>query len=158
MESLETGGLDLPFQMEVLIFAMKALPVIFGLFFAILFLQSGIDKITDRKGNESWLTTHFSKSPLAGMAPVLLTLITILEVASGFVCAVGVIFSLVGEGGWLVTIGLLLSTASIISLFFGQRMAKDYAGAAALVPYFIAAVAGILFAGYGGMMSMMPGL
>ena len=28
-------------------------------------------------------------------------------------------------------------------LFFGQRLAKDYAGAATLVPYFILAVLGI---------------
>jgi hypothetical protein len=29
------------------------------------------------------------------------------------------------------------SAVSLLMLFFGQRMAKDYAGAAALVPYFI---------------------
>ncbi|MEY4511892.1 MAG: hypothetical protein RLZZ450_4014 [Pseudomonadota bacterium] len=27
---------------------------------AILFLQSGIDKVVDRKGNVEWLTGHFS--------------------------------------------------------------------------------------------------
>jgi diacylglycerol kinase len=30
-----------------------------------------------------------------------------------------------------------LGTASITALFFGQRIAKDYAGAAVLVPYFL---------------------
>jgi hypothetical protein len=30
-----------------------------------------------------------------------------------------------------------LGAASITALFFGQRLAKDYAGAAVLVPYFI---------------------
>ena len=34
-------------------------------FLAILFLQSGIDKVVDRRGNLEWLTGHFAKSPLA---------------------------------------------------------------------------------------------
>jgi hypothetical protein len=34
-------------------------------FLAILFLQSGIDKIVDRRGNFEWLKGHFAKSPLA---------------------------------------------------------------------------------------------
>jgi hypothetical protein len=33
--------------------------------------------------------------------------------------------------------GAALSAIAIIALFFGQRMAKEYAGAAVLVPYFI---------------------
>ena len=33
--------------------------------------------------------------------------------------------------------GAVISAISIIALFFGQRMAKDYAGAAVLVPYFL---------------------
>src|SRR5207237_2582121 len=52
-------------------------------FLAILFLQSGIDKIVDRRGNFEWLKGHFAKSPLAEQVPVLLTIITILELAAG---------------------------------------------------------------------------
>jgi diacylglycerol kinase len=33
--------------------------------------------------------------------------------------------------------GAVVSALSILALFFGQRMAKDYAGAAVLVPYFL---------------------
>ena len=33
--------------------------------------------------------------------------------------------------------GALIAGVSILALFFGQRMAKDYAGAAVLVPYFL---------------------
>jgi hypothetical protein len=33
--------------------------------------------------------------------------------------------------------GAILSAAAITALFFGQRIAKDYAGAAVLVPYFL---------------------
>ena len=52
-------------------------------FLAILFLQSGIDKIVDRRGNFEWLKGHFAKSPLAGIVPALLICITILEIAAG---------------------------------------------------------------------------
>jgi hypothetical protein len=31
----------------------------------------------------------------------------------------------------------VISAVAITALFFGQRMAKDYAGAAVLVPYFL---------------------
>ena len=58
-------------------------------FLAILFLQSGIDKVVDRRGNFEWLKGHFAKSPLAGIVPALLICITILEVAAGALSAVG---------------------------------------------------------------------
>ena len=61
-------------------------------FLAILFLQSGIDKILDRRGNFEWLKGHFAKSPLAGIVPALLICITILEVAAGALSAVGCVF------------------------------------------------------------------
>ena len=58
-------------------------------FLAILFLQSGIDKVVDRRGNFEWLKGHFAKSPLAGIVPALLICITILEVAAGVLSGVG---------------------------------------------------------------------
>jgi hypothetical protein len=36
-----------------------------------------------------------------------------------------------------------------VCLFFGQRMAKDYAGAAGLVPYFLLALVAIALFGAG---------
>jgi hypothetical protein len=39
--------------------------------------------------------------------------------------------------------GAVISAVVIIALFFGQRMAKEYAGAAVLVPYFLLALAAI---------------
>jgi uncharacterized membrane protein YphA (DoxX/SURF4 family) len=57
-------------------------------FLAILFLQSGIDKVMDRRGNLEWLKGHFAKSPLAGTVPALLTAITILELAAGVLSVV----------------------------------------------------------------------
>ena len=106
-------------------------------FLAILFLQSGIDKIADRRGNFEWLKGHFAKSPLAGIVPALLTTITILEVAAGVLSAIGCVFIILSRDSTVAFYGAIVSAAAITALFFGQRMVKDYAGAAVLVPYFL---------------------
>src|SRR5436190_16513484 len=112
-------------------------------FLAILFLQSGIDKVVDRRGNLEWLKGHFAKSPLAGMVPLLVTIITILEIAAGSLSAVGCALIILRRGSTLAFFGAAIATISIIALFFGQRMAKDYAGAATLVPYFLLALSAL---------------
>ena len=106
-------------------------------FLAILFLQSGIDKIIDRRGNLEWLKGHFAKSPLAGVVPALVTAITILELAAGLLSGVGCLALIVLRDSTVAFHGAVISALAIIALFFGQRMAKDYAGAAVLVPYFL---------------------
>jgi hypothetical protein len=45
-----------------------SLQIFASAFLAILFLQSGIDKIVDRRGNFEWLKAHFAKTPLTGIA------------------------------------------------------------------------------------------
>jgi diacylglycerol kinase len=106
-------------------------------FLAILFLQSGIDKVVDRSGNFEWLKGHFAKSPLAGIVPALLICITILEVAAGALSAVGCVFIILSRDSTVAFYGAAISAVAVIALFFGQRIAKDYAGAAVLVPYFL---------------------
>ena len=117
---------------------------IFGsAFLAILFLQSGADKITNHRGNLEWLKGHFAKSQLAGVVPVLVAAITILEVAAGALSAFGCIVLIVSRETTLAFYGAVISAVAILALFFGQRMAKDYAGAAVLVPYFLLALVAI---------------
>jgi uncharacterized membrane protein YphA (DoxX/SURF4 family) len=106
-------------------------------FLAILFLQSGIDKIVDRGGNFEWLKGHFAKSPLAGIVPALLICITILEVAAGALSAIGCVFVILSRDSTVAFYGAAISAVAVLALFFGQRIAKDYAGAAVLVPYFL---------------------
>jgi len=106
-------------------------------FLAVLFLQSGIDKIVDRRGNLEWLSGHFAKSPLAGIVPALLICITILEVPAGALSAVGCVLVILLKDSTIAFYGAIISAAAITALFFGQRMAKNYAGAAVLVPYFL---------------------
>jgi hypothetical protein len=112
-------------------------------FLAIVFLQSGIDKIVDRKGNVEWLTGHFSKSPLAALVMPMLAVITVVEISAGLLSAIGVPVLLFTGSRTVAALGALLAVTAILMLVFGQRLAKDYAGAAALVPYFILASTGL---------------
>ena len=121
---------------------VKNLPALFGaLFFAILFIQSGLDKVFDWKGNIAWLTGHFEKTVLAGMVPLLLGTITVTEIATGFLSAAGIIYFFVIGSTVVIFYAAVIGAASLSALFFGQRIAKDYAGAAVLVPYFLLALA-----------------
>ena len=117
--------------------AMFLMRIFASAFLAILFLQSGIDKIVDRRGNFEWLKSHFAKSPLAGMVPLIFLVITIFEIAAGALSAIGCAMIILSRDSTIAFYGALISAVSILALFFGQRMAKDYAGAAVLVPYFL---------------------
>jgi len=121
--------------------------VLASAFLAVLFLQSGIDKVIDRRGNLEWLTGHFSKSPLAGMVPMMVALITVLELSAGVLSGVGCVLITLGHHSACAFFGAILSAISILALFLGQRLAKDYAGAAVLVPYFLLALASIYLLG-----------
>lgn len=123
--------------------AMLLLQILVALFLAILFLQSGIDKIVDRRGNMEWLKGHFAKSPLAGMVSVMVTMITLLELAAGTLSAVGCGLIMIKHDTRVAFYGAVLAGVSLLALFFGQRIAKDYAGAAVLVPYFLVALVAI---------------
>jgi hypothetical protein len=123
--------------------AAHIMQVLVSAFLAILFLQSGIDKVVDRRGNLDWLQGHFAKSPLAGFVPLMVTLITILELAAGALSAVGCVIIILTRDSTFAFYGAVIAAISIVALFFGQRMAKDYAGAATLVPYFLLALAAI---------------
>ena len=107
------------------------------LFIAILFTQSGFDKLLNWKANLEWLKEHFSATFLKKLGFSLLLILTIIEIASGVLSLLGVVSILTGNGLYIAYIGVVLSAISILFLFFGQRMAKDYAGAGSLVPYFI---------------------
>jgi hypothetical protein len=122
---------------------MDLLQILASAFLTILFLQSSIDKIVDRRGNLEWLTAHFAKSPLGGIVPAMLTAITILEIAAGALSAIGCVMIMISRDSILAFYGAIIAAIAIVALFFGQRMAKDYAGAAVLVPYFLLALSAI---------------
>lgn len=123
------------------------LQVFVSAFLAILFLQSGIDKVVDRRGNREYLQEHFAKSPLAGTVAPMFVVITILEVLAGALSGIGCLVLLVTRSPTVALLGAVIAAVNLIALFFGQRVAKDYAGAAALVPYFLLALSGIYLLG-----------
>jgi uncharacterized membrane protein YphA (DoxX/SURF4 family) len=61
---------------------------------AVLFLQSGLDKVIDRKGNRAYLEQHFARSPLAGTVGPMFFVVTILEVVAGALSALGFVMLL----------------------------------------------------------------
>lgn len=113
------------------------------LFLAILFLQSGIDKVIDFRGNQGYMMNHFDKSPLRGVVTPMLIVMTIIEVSAGVLCAVGVLELLVLGLSRIAFWGIAVAALAFTSLFFGQRLAKDYTGAAILVPYFLLSLVGM---------------
>jgi diacylglycerol kinase len=125
------------------------LQVLVSAFLAVLFLQSGIDKVVDRSGNREYLNAHFARSPLAGTVGPMFLVITILEVLAGALSGVGCALLLLTRDSTVAYLGAVIGGVNVVALFFGQRVAKDYAGAAALVPYFLLALAAIyLLAGH----------
>ena len=124
----------------IVVFVRIAIPI----FLMIVFIQSGLDKIIDKAGNLDWLRDHFSKTFLKNIIPQLLIILTILEIMSGLLFFVGIIFYMIFDQSQYIIFGLIISNITILCLFFGQRVAKDYVAAADLVNYFTLSVIGLL--------------
>lgn len=110
------------------------------LFFAIVFIQSGYDKVTDWKGNLEWLKGHFSKTIIKNQVPQSLLTILIMEILSGACSIIGIIQILVNEEREWAFTAACFSAGTLLFLILGQRMAKDYDGARTIAIYFIPAV------------------
>lgn len=113
------------------------------LFPAVIFLQSGLDKVLNMEGNKSYILSVFEKTFLKPISGLLFYLLTILELACGILAVAG-IFMLASQG--TETIGyysFLLSVITLIGLLAGQRITRDYPGASGLMPYLILAFAGL---------------
>jgi hypothetical protein len=115
---------------------------------AIVFLQSGLDKVLNYSGNLDWLKGHFAESPLKKMVPLLLVILTMLELFAGVFSVGGILFAVGLLPVMVLKLAVIGSIKAYLALFFGQRMAKDYEGAASLVPYFIVALLGAIYTFY----------
>lgn len=123
--------------------AFYIMQILVSAFLAILFLQSGLDKVVDHRGNRAYLEQHFAKSPLASTVGPMFAVVTILEVSAGALSGVGCALLLLTHDSTVAFLGAIVGGINLTALFFGQRVAKDYAGAAALVPYFLLALTAI---------------
>ena len=115
-------------------------------FFLIVFIQSGVDKVFDYKGNLSFLNDllkiYFSP-PLIAIA---LISVTILELISGILCLVGIVDFIFNDSNFIGFLGLIIGSIALLILLFGQRVSKNYDGAKTIAIYFILAIIGISLA------------
>src|SRR3954468_9885353 len=89
------------------------LQVLVSAFLAILFLQSGIDKVVDRRGNREYLEQHFAKSPLAGTVGPMFLVITILEVSAGALSGIGCILLVLTRDPTVAYLGAIVSAVNL---------------------------------------------
>jgi hypothetical protein len=107
---------------------------------SIVFLQSGIDKVINFKGEKDFVQSHFSKSPLNKISGPLFVILTLLEITSGALSAGGIIHLYLHDSVVMANLANVLSSITLLSLLLGQRVAKDYAGAQTIIIYLIPVV------------------
>lgn len=125
------------------VFNNHSTEILLLLFLVITFLQSGFDKITDWKGNLSFIKDHFKNSPLKNMVSFLLGTILIIEIIAGLLMSIGVYHLATNGEKEIALIGVELAAITLLFLLIGQRLAKDYAGAMSLAVYFIITLFGL---------------
>ena len=112
-------------------------------FFSIVFIQSGLDKLFDKKGNISFLIELLGKVFKRPLILLAFYAVTVLEILSGLLCFVGVIEILFKGTSKAGLIGMILGSTALLVLLFGQRVAKNYEGAKTITIYFILAMMGL---------------
>ena len=124
--------------------SIKIVQILASLFFSIVFFQSGIDKIIDRKGNLEFFKDHFKDTILNKIFSPALSILVFLEITTAGVCLFGFTYSLIFADTTFIFYGLLLAGLVLLMLLFGQRVAKDYIGAADITVYFIVCIITIM--------------
>lgn len=115
-------------------------------FFLIVFIQSGLDKIFDYKGNLNFLKDLLKIYFSPTLIELALISVTILELTSGILCLIGILNFLFNDSNFIGLIGLIVGSIALLVLLFGQRVSKNYDGAKTIAIYFILAMVGISFA------------
>ena len=118
----------------------NATEILLLIFLAITFLQSGLDKVLDWKGNIAWLKGHFSETIFKNIVPFLLSIVLFMEVLVGILSIFGVYSIITKQDTTLAFYGAILGCITLLMLLLGQRIAKDYEGARTIVVYLIPTV------------------
>ena len=118
--------------------------ILVSIFFSIVFFQSSIDKINDREGNLKFFNQHFKRTFFQNYTKICLNFLAFLEIISAFLCCFVIFYKLLYGDSTFIYYGLLMSAIVLLSLLLGQRLAKDYAGAADITIYFILCIFTIL--------------
>jgi len=121
-------------------------PSLFGLaFMAMVFLQSGFDKLINSKREMAWIRQKFARSFLHDYVAPLFFILSISELLSGLLSVAGIIQILFTCCSYLAIYGAWASTLTMLMLIFGLRFTKDYSGASSLIPYFISCIMTLYF-------------
>jgi uncharacterized membrane protein YphA (DoxX/SURF4 family) len=115
-------------------------------FFSIVFIQSGLDKVFDHKGNLSFLRDLLGKFFNQSLITLSFISVTVLELFSGFLCLAGVFYTLFYDSSLIGLAGLIVGSVALLVLLFGQRVSKNYEGAKTITIYFILSIIGVLLA------------
>tara|TARA_A100001388_G_C28602790_1_gene418967 strand:- start:58 stop:459 length:402 start_codon:yes stop_codon:yes gene_type:complete len=118
--------------------------ILVSIFFSIVFFQSSIDKINDREGNLKFFNHHFKGTFFQNYTSISLNFLALLEITSAFLCCFGIFYKFSYHDSIFIYYGLLMSAIVLLSLLLGQRLAKDYVGAADITIYFILCIVTIL--------------
>lgn len=113
------------------------------LFLTITFLQSGLDKIFDWNGNLSYIKLVFENTFLKKQASLLFVIVTIAEMVAGILSIIGIFQIYLYQTKTIGFIAVMLSAKTLLALLFGQRVAKDYAGAMTIAVYFMVTIFGV---------------
>lgn len=106
-------------------------------FFVIVFGQSAIDKMINFKSELNFLKGHFAKTFFSKTVPLMLVVITLLELATALAGLIAITEIVRVHHFGFAKISGALAAVSLLSLLLGQRVAKDYAGAMTIVIYLI---------------------
>ena len=116
--------------------------IFIAVFLIVVFLQSSVDKIFE--SNLAFFQSHFSETSLRPYTSYLLTIVTIFELIGALTLIYGVYYAFAAKTTLWIFYGFVILAITIIFLLIGQRIAKDYAADAQLVPYFILIMLGIM--------------
>tara|TARA_B100001758_G_C18256692_1_gene528732 strand:- start:31 stop:546 length:516 start_codon:yes stop_codon:yes gene_type:complete len=106
------------------------------IFFFILFFQSGLDKVFNWQSELKWIKSHFSKTIFKSFVPTLLCSLMLLEIITGLMCIFSVVHLFFPIYDYFPFLALFFSSCTLLCLFLGQRIAKDYQGAISIAVYF----------------------
>ena len=113
------------------------------LFFSITYFLSVFEKIADWKGTVAYYKSHFEKTILKNIIPLLLIKVIIFEIITVILLTIGLYYLVTEESVLIAKIGLEISALTLLLFLVGQRLAKDYQGAMNITVYFILNIIGI---------------
>lgn len=120
-----------------------AVELLILLFLVITFLQSGLDKIFDWNGNKSYIKSVFENTFLKSTSSLLFVVIVIGEMIAGLLSIIAIFEIYLYQTKTIGYLAVIISAKILLALLFGQRVAKDYAGAMTIAVYFAVTIFGV---------------